>query len=480
MKLRTLTFALSLALLGCNSPAPSAPAPTAASASAVTATGYLHPTAQDGRLLDVMSPWTSADIDHAVLTLRQGDATIATLTIPHASLGQKVIFSALHQSTDYTVLAQAYRDASGTIEIDNAAVDARSCTTPFSTTLDPTVSIGDIALKLTNKTYSGTTQGTRLAITDGQVVDTEESTSISLVPWSFGVLAGFGESGFADGAGVDAAFAHPDAVAIDTSGTAYVADEFNNAIRKVTAAGTVSTLIGSPEDTALVHPCGVALDSSGNVYVADAGGEKIHKITPAGEMTTLAGSGEEGAENGNGGAASFDDPQGVAVDANGNVYVAEVNNDDIRKITPDGVVTTLAGSTTPGSADGTGSAASFCNPEAVAVDASGNVYVADTGNHEIRKITPDGVVTTLAGSTTAGSADGTGAEAAFGSPTGVAVDAADNVYVADLGARTLREVTHAGVVSTLVTMSGPRGVGLDAHGDVYVVDAKRDQLLRQQ
>jgi len=214
----------------------------------------------------------------------------------------------------------------------------------------------------------------------------------------------------------------------------------------------VTTLAGSTlgfTDGALAQfnlPYGVAVDADGNVYVADAGNHRIRKISAAGVVTTLAGS-TFGYLDGTGAAARFNFPEGVAVDADGNVYVADAGNHRIRKITAAGVVTTLAGSTF-GYLDGTGAAARFNFPSGVAVDAAGNVYVADAGNDRIRKVTAAGVVTTLAGSTL-GFADCTGAAARFNFPFGVAVDAAGNVYVADAQNNRIRKITAAGVVTTL-------------------------------
>src|SRR5439155_193118 len=190
------------------------------------------------------------------------------------------------------------------------------------------------------------------------------------------------------------------------------------------------------------YPSGMAVDSAGNVYVADTSNGTIRKATPRGVVTTLAGlAGSIGSADGLGSAARFYSPYGVAVDSAGNVYVADTFNDTIRKVTPGGAVTTLAGlAGSGGSADGSGSAARFYYPYGVAVDGAGNVYVADTGNYTIRKVTPGGVVTTLAG--LAGSqdgADGTGSAARFSYPSAVAVDTAGNIYVADTDNSTIRK-----------------------------------------
>jgi sugar lactone lactonase YvrE len=182
------------------------------------------------------------------------------------------------------------------------------------------------------------------------------------------------------------------------------------------------------------------VDSSGNVYVADKYSHRIRKITPNGTVTTLAGSGYAGDIDGIGTAASFHYPNGVAVDSSGNVYVADTSNQRIRKITPQGVVTAMAGAGR-GSADGTGMAAMFKNPIGVAVDSSGNVYVGDSENNRIRKITPQGVVTSLAGKEASGFADGTGTAAMFEHPRGVAVDSSGDVYVADTNNQRIRKIT---------------------------------------
>jgi sugar lactone lactonase YvrE len=316
-------------------------------------------------------------------------------------------------------------------------------------------------------------------------------------------FAGSGVNGRDNGTGTAASFAFPDGVAVDSSGNVYVADNNNSLIRKITPAGVVSTLAGnglpgSANGTgtaaSFTYPEGVAVDSLDNVYVADTWNRLIRKITPAGVMTTLAGSGVSGSANGTGTAASFAFPSSVAVDANGNVYVVDGSNHNIRKITPAGVVTTLAGSGVTGSANGTGAAASFNYPSGVAVDSLGNVYVADTLNQLIRKITPAGVVSTLAGSGVTGSANGTGAAASFRYPDGVAVDSSGNVYVADTDNQLIRKITPAGVVTTLAgidyvrgsadgtgtaaSFRYPYGVAFDSVGNIFVSD-KFGHLIRK-
>ena len=208
-------------------------------------------------------------------------------------------------------------------------------------------------------------------------------------------------------------------------------------------------------------PIGVAVDGSGNVYVADQDNNRIRKIDVGGNVSTLAGSGTEGYANSQGTAARFASPRGVAVDGSGNVYVADTLNNRIRKIDSGGNVTTLAGSGTEGNADGQGTGASFYYPSGVAVDGSGNVYV--TSGIRIRKIDVGGNVTTLAGSATGGGfADGQGTAARFGYLNGVAVDGRGNVYVADTSNYKIRKIDVGGNVTTLAG-SGIKSY-VDGHG----------------
>jgi sugar lactone lactonase YvrE len=262
-----------------------------------------------------------------------------------------------------------------------------------------------------------------------------------------------GSHGTADGVAGQARFSAPFGLAVSASGTVYVADTANNTLRQITTNGVVTTLAGlagqpgaadgTGDAARFRNPWSVAVDGAGNVLVADMSNNTIRKISPDGVVSTLAGqAGLTGHTDGLASRARFNAPYGVAVDTAGNVYVSDSGNHAIRKITTDGTVSTLAGLPGyPGAADGLGDIARFWNPQGLAVDATGNVYVADTGNQVIRKITPPGGVTTLAGlAGTSGTNDGAGLAARFNSPGGVTVDAAGHIYIADTGNHTIRQL----------------------------------------
>ncbi len=276
----------------------------------------------------------------------------------------------------------------------------------------------------------------------------------------------YGGPGDIDAIGSAARFGSLSGVAVDAAGDMYVADF--RTIRKVTKVGGVSTVAGGALSLSadgvwyaagFNKLIGVAVDTAGNVYVVDSASNTIRKLTAAGIVTTLAGLAQlnqygvslvDGSADGTGSAARFWNPQGLAVDGAGNLYVADSRNSTIRKVTPTGIVTTLAGlAGNDGSSDGMGSAARFFRPSGITVDNEGNLYVSDTNNHTIRKIGPGGVVTTLAGQAgIGGSMDGTGSAARFAWPSGVAVDNAGNVYVADSGNNTIRVSVKAPVIAS--------------------------------
>ncbi len=224
--------------------------------------------------------------------------------------------------------------------------------------------------------------------------------------------------------------------------------------------GVVTTVVNG----GLNQPTGIAVDSAGWLYVAESGNHRILKISPAGAISVFAGSGVAGNLNGTGTAAQFNTPYGVAIDAAGYVYVADHGNHRFRKISPAGVVTTFAGST-PGFLNANGTSAQFNDPHAVAVEQStGNVYITETANHRVRKITPSGDVTSVAGSSV-GNQDGTGAGVMFHDPLGIAIYSDGNLYVADNGNNRIRRVTApAGVTTTLAgNLTGfTDGFGLSA------------------
>jgi hypothetical protein len=278
---------------------------------------------------------------------------------------------------------------------------------------------------------------------------------------------------------------YPGGVAIDSSGNIYATAYYSGRVVKLSPSGSILAEFGTgrapgADGTAATagfyFPRGLALDAAGNLYVADTTDHAIRKISPTGDVTTLAGSlGVSGNADGIGAAARFRYPQGVAVDSAGNIFVTDSDNNIIRKITPAGVVTTLAGSPgVIGAIDGTGSDARFANPQGLAIDSVGNLYVADTGNSAIRKVTPAGVVTTFAGLLlSAGSNDGTGAFARFSYPEAITIDSAGNLYVADTRNCTVRKISSAGVVTTVGGLAGTYSGDVDGTGSTARFNAPR-------
>lgn len=297
--------------------------------------------------------------------------------------------------------------------------------------------------------------------------------------------------------------------------------------------GYVTTPVYTGEGNNFLNITGVAKDASGNLFVCDRDRHRIVKISTTGAATVFAGSGTAGYVNGTGTAAQFNQPYCIVADASNNLYVGDRMNGSIRKITPAGVVTTLAGNGISGSNDGTGSAASFTEPLGIALTSTGNLYVADYGNQKIRKVTMAGVVTTaitgymafgmavdaanviyftnyfqnrvfkftegsntpvlVAGDISAGNTDGTGAAARFNTPAGITVDGSGNLLVTDLYNYSIRKITPAGAVTTLAGgtsgtqdgqgsaagFSGPIGICGDfANGAIYIADFANNRLRK--
>ena len=298
------------------------------------------------------------------------------------------------------------------------------------------------------------------------------------------------QRGLAEGISLTAKFDSPVNIAFDKDGNLYVSDRGNRRIRKITPHREVSTFAGSTrgyEDGDITNakfnrPEGIAFDKDGNLYLADSGSHTIRKITPEGQVTTLAGDGSRGDSDGTGAEARFNNPMGIAIDSEGFIYVADRDNHRIRKITPEGVVTTLAGDRI-GDIDGTGTNARFSDPMGLVIDNQGILYVADTYNHKIKKVTSDGVVTTYTG-IDEGYNDGILENARFSYPYHISIGDDGTFYVSDAGRDRIRSISPQGVVATVAgseegfddglsseaKFNDPRGMAIDSEGSLYVVD----------
>ena len=299
-----------------------------------------------------------------------------------------------------------------------------------------------------------------------------------------------------------------DSVAIDSAGNVYAADIGNNMVVKISRLGVLTIVAGNgigsywggfsgeggpATQASLMGPYGIAVDTKGNLYIADTGNSRIRKVGPDGIIVTIAGNGQMGFSGDGGPAteASLGSPFGVAVDSAGNVYIADNYNNRIRKVSPAGIISTVAGNGTAGfSGDGgPATSASVNYPWGVGVDTAGNLYIADTGNQRVRKVTPGGTITTVAGGGTSYPGDGGPATKAYMSaPTGVYIDSQGNVYIADGSGSCIRKVNPAGVITTAAgawgtggysgdggpatraSLSGPYAVVLDAAGSLYIAD----------
>ena len=324
-------------------------------------------------------------------------------------------------------------------------------------------------------------------------------------------IAGTGERGFGGDGGpaVEAQLRSPTGVAVDGAGNVYIADQSNRRIRKVDSSGVITTIAGTGErgvggddgpavEAQLRAPTGVAVDSAGNVYIADQSNPRIRKVDSSGIITTIAGTGEFGFSGDGGPAveAQLIAPYGVAVDSAGNVYIADRSNPRIRKVDSLGVITTIAGTGERGIGGDGGPAieAQLMPSNGAAVDGAGNVYIADRSNPRIRKVNSSGVITTIAGNGVVGDS-GPAVEAQLGSPRGVAVDSAGNVYIADLSNYRIRKVDSLGVITTIAgtgvqefggdggpaveaQLRSPYGVAVDGAGNVYIADQSNHRIRK--
>ena len=336
--------------------------------------------------------------------------------------------------------------------------------------------------------YSGTQTGTltisnaapfmngdqfRLSATNN-AAQTSYSTAATLtvnIGTAISTFAGTsGSSGSTDNTGTAARFNTPAGITVDSSGNFYVADAANNVIRKITSGGIVSTLAGlagvsgnsdgQGSGARFNGPSGVAVDAIGNVYVADTYNHTIRVITPTGSVSTYAGlANNSGSTDGVGNAARFSFPASITIDPSSTLYVSDTSNHTIRRVTIGGSVTTLAGSAgSSGSFDGFGGSARFAFPNGIVYASSGVLYVADAFNHTIRRVSLAGDVVTIAGTAgQVGSLDANGTQARFSQPTGIGVDSTGIVYVADTNNNTIRKISLTGDVSTVAGLVGQAG-----------------------
>ncbi|MBI4404879.1 MAG: SMP-30/gluconolactonase/LRE family protein [Deltaproteobacteria bacterium] len=323
--------------------------------------------------------------------------------------------------------------------------------------------------------------------------------------------AGNGTYGFSGDGGLatKATLYSPSGIHIDSSGNIYVADTSNHRIRKVDAGGIIATVAGNglvgysgdgmATNVKLSSPSGIAGDSSGNFYIADSGNHRVRKVDVNGKLTTVAGNGAGGysGDGGVGSAAQINSPSAIALDRSGNLFIADKSNHAIRKLDASGNISTFAGATNSNGSPvsgysgdgGVAIGAQLNSPSGVAVDSSGNVYIADTGNHRLRRVDTNGKISTVAGYSVPGSAgDGGAAIAAqLNSPSGVALDDAGNIYIADSSNHLIRKIDANGMISTVAgnitstlssdgglatvsQLSYPTSVAVDGAGNLYIAD----------
>ncbi|WP_125532024.1 NHL repeat-containing protein [Streptomyces sp. WAC 06725] len=302
----------------------------------------------------------------------------------------------------------------------------------------------------------------------------------------------------------------PHDVALDEHGNLYIVCRSNNRVRKVTPQGIITTVAGNgiagyvsdggpATATQLSSPCGVAADGAGNLYIADLGNNRVRKVDSKGIITTVAGNGIAGyvSDGGPATATQLNGPHSVAVDRDGNVYIADYHNHRVRKVDSKGIITTVAGTGQAGyvSDGGPAAATKLYHPTGVAVDAAGNLYIADSANQRVRKVTPQGTITTVAGTGTAGytSDGGPATSSQLNTPAYVTLDDAGNLYIAESGSQRIRKVTTDGIITTVAgngtagyvddggpatatRLYGPRGVALDRAGNLYIADGDNNRV----
>ena len=399
-----------------------------------------------------------------------------------------------------------------TVVITNAYGAATSAVATLSVMLPPFITIGpsnQFVLPGAAAAFSVTT-----GYTAGPFSYQWRLNGANLPNNTISTVAGNGTAGYSGdgGWGTNAKLSSPYGAALDASGNLYIADRNNNRIRKVTTNGVITTVAGNgaaayagdgaaATKASLAGPAGVAFDAAGSLYIADQGNNRIRKMDTSGIITTVAGNGTMGC-SGDGGtatSASLDYPRGVALDSAGNLFVADLNNQRVRKVDANGVITTVAGNGNAGFSGDGGAAtnASLFYPAGVALDAAGNLYIADEDNNRIRKVDAYGIISTVAGngSGTCAGDGGAAISASMGLPDAVAFDSFGNLYVADYNNHRVRRVDTNGLIATVAgngvagfsgnggaatnaSLDYPAGVALDSAGNLYIADGATNRVRK--
>ncbi|MNK73395.1 Serine/threonine-protein kinase PknD [compost metagenome] len=430
------------------------------------------------------------------IPLKDAQGNPLSVRLSQAQLSHEVAFAKLWRMSTYRIKARAYADAAETQLISKAGASDQIDVVVSGDDRPP---VARIKVSLIDKAFDGQATVPGITFTPGSVAN-GGTPGIKLEGFVVSTFAG-STQGYADGTGTAAKFYLASGIEADASGNLYVTDNYNYRIRKITPQGVVTTFAGlgtngTADGTSAAAqfslPNDLTIDAAGTIYVADWANHRIRKIDPVtGQVTTVAGS-TQGFADGIGSAAKFNNPYGIAVDAAGTIFVADGFNSRIRKINPvTKQVSTFAGSGTGGNADGTGAAAQFSTPLKLTFDTAGNLYVSS--GTRIRKITPAAVVTTVAGSTQ-GYADGIGTAAQFNNPYGLAFDPSGKLYVTESSIHRIRMIDLATQAVTTIAGSGtagkadgldiaaqfnaPSGLAIDASGSLYVAD-RNNHLIRK-
>lgn len=438
------------------------------------ATLILTPQITSGRTTQtVITPYTQASIKHLTLQMYLGETPVngAVKDIPNADLNKAIVFSNLKANTTYRVKATAYATS------DLVISDAAQSYVDITLTNNDAPTIDTLHVKLIDQPFNGQATSSSIVVTSGNY---SYSASESFkIPLMINTMAGKWATGSVNGAGSEAQFYEPKGLLL-YQGNVYVADTKNNLIRKITPAGVVTTFAGNGETTWELsgqgtnahfnRPAGMAVDSHGVMYIADTWNWRICKLTSTAMMTYFVDTTSSCCE-------------GLTFDSQDNLYFTDAANNKIMKVTPAGVTTTFIGNGSAVDTDGTGTSASINQPSRLTIDSSDNLYVSGWASNLVRKITPAGVITTLAGSGNAAFADGTGTAASFNCPLGLSVGWDGNIYMSDAGNQRIRRITPQGVVSTYAgngvedstdgevgidaTLNWPSGLVADNYGNIY-------------